>query len=239
MTNSTTAKGWMQKSINEVGKGPLQATVCADASPHHASLFMDVEIKGYSQWFAGKLNNVADALSWDWHQDNKELTKILCLHFSQQMPVHFKISPLPNKINSWLILLLQHLPVNKLLQEEHMTTNLAHGPNGKSSASQLDMETSSWIASASKSKSSYLEHLPWLSGVGDSPICNSTHWLKAQSEITYQMWCRSSGHWEDRIPLKIQTTSLASFYCNSSGPSEVKTLRENNKRPSLSQPSIN
>jgi hypothetical protein len=48
--------------------------------------------------------------------------------------------------------------------------------------------------------------------------------------------CRS---WEDRIPLKMQTISLASFYCDSSGPSEMKTLRRNNKRTFLSLSSMN
>ena len=68
MTDSTTAEGWMRKSnFNEVSKDPVQATVRADAARHHTRLFMDPEIKGYSQWFAGKPNNVADALSRDWH----------------------------------------------------------------------------------------------------------------------------------------------------------------------------
>jgi hypothetical protein len=76
----------MHKSyFNKVGEDPIQATVRADATRHHACLFMDAEIKGYSQGFSRKLNNIADALSWDWHQDNEELTKILRLHFSQQM----------------------------------------------------------------------------------------------------------------------------------------------------------
>jgi hypothetical protein len=83
MTNSRTAKGWMQKSnYNEVSKDSLHATVGADAIRHHTSLFMDAEIKDNSQWFARKLNKVAD-VSWDWHQDDKELTKILHLHFPQ------------------------------------------------------------------------------------------------------------------------------------------------------------
>jgi hypothetical protein len=129
--------------------------------------------------FAGKLNNVADALSRDWHQDDEELTSILRIHFPQQMPTHFKISPLPNKINSWMILLLQRLPVNEQLREEHMMTNLALGPDGKSTASQLDAETFSWTASASKSEFFCLERLPWLSEAEDSPTHVSTHWLKA------------------------------------------------------------
>ena len=82
----------------------------------------------------GEIKNVTDALSQDWHQGDKELTSRLRLHFPQQMP---------NKINSWLILLLQRLPVNERLREEHVTTNLEHGPDGKSTVSQLDVETSS------------------------------------------------------------------------------------------------
>ena len=154
------------------------------------------------------------------------------------MPKHFKMSPLPNEINSWLILLLQRLPVNEQLREEHMTTNLKHGSDGKSTASKLDVETSSWTASASKNKSSCSEHLPWLSEAGDSQTQVSTHWLKAQSEVPSQMWCRPSGHWEDRIPQRTQITSLASFYQGSSKHSEMTTLRRSNKRPFLSQSSM-
>ena len=66
MTDSTTAEGWMRKSnFNEVGDDSIQATVRADPACHHARLFMDAEIKGFSQWFAGKLNNFADALPRD------------------------------------------------------------------------------------------------------------------------------------------------------------------------------
>ena len=239
MTDSTTAEGWMRKSnFDEVGEDPVQASVRADAAHQHARLFMDAEIKGYSQWFAGKLNNVADALSRDWHQDDEELTSILRIHFPQQMPTHFKISPLPNEINFWMISLLQRLPVNERLREEHMTTNLALGPDGKSTVSQLDAETFSWTASASKNEFSCSERLPWLSGTGDSQTHVSTHWLKAQSEVPFQMWCRPSGRREDRIPQKMQTMSLASFYQDNSEHSEMTTLKKSNKRPFLSQSSM-
>ena len=70
-----------------------------------------------------------------------------------------------------------------------MTTNIVHTPDGKSTFFQLDAETSSWTASASKSVSSCLEHLPWLSGKGDSPTHISTHWLEAQSDVPYHLKC--------------------------------------------------
>jgi hypothetical protein len=47
---------------------------------------MQAGVKGYSQWFAGKSNNVADALSRDWHRNKEELTLILRSHFPEQMP---------------------------------------------------------------------------------------------------------------------------------------------------------
>jgi hypothetical protein len=151
----------MHKSnFNKVGEEPVQATVCTDAARHHTQIFMDAEIKGYSQWFGGKLNNVANSLSWIGTRTTKNSPQYSFSTSHNRCRCNFKISPLPNEINSWLILLLQCLPVNKRLREEHMMTNLAHGPDGKSTVSQLDAETSSWTASASKSKSSCLEHLP-------------------------------------------------------------------------------
>jgi hypothetical protein len=45
MTDSTTAKGWMQKSnFDESSKDPIQASVCADVARHHAKIFMDANI---------------------------------------------------------------------------------------------------------------------------------------------------------------------------------------------------
>ena len=46
---------------------------------------------------------------------------------------------------------------NKRLGEEHMTTNLAPGPDGTSTAFQRDVETSSWTASASKKEGTSLD----------------------------------------------------------------------------------
>jgi hypothetical protein len=47
---------------------------------------MNADIKGYSQWFARKSNNVADALMRDWHLGDNKLTFTLLSHFPEQMP---------------------------------------------------------------------------------------------------------------------------------------------------------
>ena len=66
MTDSTTSAGWIRKTnFKEDGDNvnPIKATVCIEIARHHAALFINANIKEYSQWFEGKKNPVADALS--------------------------------------------------------------------------------------------------------------------------------------------------------------------------------
>jgi hypothetical protein len=142
MTDSTTTEGWMKKSnFVEPNNNPIQATACIKAVRKYASIFMNVDVKGYSQWFAGKSNNVVDTLSRDWHHNVKELTFILRSHFLKQMLENFCISSLPSKINSWLTSLLRQLPVSKQLREQHTMTGLELGSGGGNIASPLDVTT--------------------------------------------------------------------------------------------------
>ncbi len=156
MTDSTTAEGWMRKSnFVKPNKHPVQAKTRVDAARKYASIFMDVDIKGYSQWFEGKRNNVADALLRDWHLGDDELTSLMRSHFPEQMPESFRISPPPKEISSWLTSLLQQLPVSEQLREHHMTTGLALEDDGKNGASPLDATTSILISSARSSEIFY------------------------------------------------------------------------------------
>jgi hypothetical protein len=143
MTDSTTAKGWMKKlNFSKTGKDPIQASTHVDAARKYAQVFLDAVVKGYSQWFARKRINVADALSREWQRTNKNLTSILRSLFPNQMPNHFKILQIPSKISCWLISLLQQLPVSKRLREEHTTAKLEHGNVGQQhTASPSDAQT--------------------------------------------------------------------------------------------------
>ena len=133
MTNSTTAEGWMKKfNFVKPNNDPIQATACVDAARKYASIFMNADVIGYSQWFSGKSNNVAETLSRDWHRSDEELIFILRHHFSKQMPASFHLSPLPSKIGSWMISLLWQLPVSKQLWEHHTMMGLKLGSVGDS-----------------------------------------------------------------------------------------------------------
>jgi hypothetical protein len=240
MTDSTTAKGWMRKSnFSKPDDNPVQAQTCVNAARKYAKIFLNADVKGYSQWFEGKRNNVADTLSREWHRTNNKLTSILRSLFPNQMPGHFKILPLPSEISSWLISLLQQLPMSERLQEEHTTAKLEPGDDVRNIASLSDAATFSWTPLQDTNELSCLEHLQWLSGKDDSRGITMRRWLKAQSEVPCHMWCRPSGRQEDRTPEKTRTMSLASFYHDSIKHTKTTIPNKNNKRPFHSSCSTN
>jgi hypothetical protein len=67
MTDSSPLAGWLRKTnFREIigdNPDPVQAKVQIEMACHHAILFLKAGIKEYSQWFPGRKNNVADALS--------------------------------------------------------------------------------------------------------------------------------------------------------------------------------
>ena len=75
----------------------------------------------HSQWFCGVENKVADALSRDEDRLDNKRTNIFRSHGPSQVPPHFKIVHLPNKIILWLTLLLLRLPQKKEFTHENNT----------------------------------------------------------------------------------------------------------------------
>jgi hypothetical protein len=192
---------------------------------------MQAKIKGYSQWFLWKENNFADVLSHDWHQTDNELTSILHFHFPLQLPDQFKIALLPNEISSWLISLLQRLPVNKQLWEAHMTTNLEPGNGGQVTATRLECLTSTWMNLINKIESSSSVQLPLLSGREDFCMNGMNRWLREQSRIPFPLWYRPSQRQAGKNQHETTTMSLASFYCGNFLHTGTTILSSNNEKP--------
>jgi hypothetical protein len=139
MTDSTTSEGWLGKTnFSELKEEPEQATVRLEVARLHATHYIPLGIREYSQWFKGKDNVVADSLSPDNDQTDEELTKLFCTHCPSQIPDHFEIQPLPNKIVSWLTALLLRLQEKLQLREKHTRTKLRHGSIGSPTAAGLD-----------------------------------------------------------------------------------------------------
>ena len=150
---------------------------------------MEANVKNYNQWFAGKYNNISDAISRDDDRSNEELTIILRTFVPFQVPSYFEIVPLPSKIFSWLVSFLQRLPVKKQLLEKYKRTKIRRGADSHHGVilSGLSTTTSSAI-SQEVNKSNSWETLPWLcvgQGFKDQLMIP---WLRAQSEVPYHMW---------------------------------------------------
>ena len=236
MTDSSTSEGWARKTnFKEDGEDPIQATVRIEVARGHAKRLMDAQVKDYSQWFPGKENDVSDSLSRDDDRDDDELTKILRSSVPSQVPKHFKIVQLPKEISSWLISLLQKLPVKEQLRERHTRTKLGRGGDGKLTVTPLESSkmSSSTISRNPKGSNSW-EPSPWLCVEDDFQDQLMTPWLKAQSEVPFHMWHRPSEKMTGQIQQETKTVSLEDFYHANTGRSETTIQTRSNKKQSLS-----
>eukprot|EP00957_Ditylum_brightwellii_P156549 11915054-Ditylum_brightwellii.AAC.1 len=64
LTDSTTSEGWAKKTnFQEDNESPVETEVRVTIARTHARNMMTVNVKDYSQYFPGKHNWIADALS--------------------------------------------------------------------------------------------------------------------------------------------------------------------------------
>jgi hypothetical protein len=194
MTDSTTSEGWLRKSNFKEENDLIQASVRIQVAREHARRYMDLEIKDFSQWFPGRLNNVADSLSQDFHLSDEKLTTYLRSFFPSQIPSSFTIVPLPNEIVSWLISLLQRLPVNELFREEHMPTKHSLGNVGSSTANQsASILTSSSTGLVEKTDTRSSEHSQSHCEKDDFRNQLALPWVLKQFEAPSITWLQPSG----------------------------------------------
>jgi hypothetical protein len=163
MMNSTTSEGWLKNThFSKLGDEPIQATICLEVAKMHAKNYMALEIWDKCQLFTGNKNIVADALSHNNNRFIEEFTLIFCFYYPYQIPDHFDILPLPNKIILWLTALLHSFPEKLQLFEKNTRTKLGCGTDGQATASASTLLTLSSTYSPSMHESSNLEPLLWL-----------------------------------------------------------------------------
>ncbi len=213
MTDSTTSEGWLHKTnFSKLKEEPEQATVRLEVARLHARHYISLDIREYSQWFKGEDNVVADSLSCEDDQTDKELTNLFCTHCPSQIPDHFEIQPLPNVIISWLTALLLRLQEKSQLQEKHTRTKLGRGSIGSPTAAGLDWKTHSRTTSQAIQGSSYLELLPWLCGKLDFQDHLMSNWLRELLQVPSHMYLRPSASMADLTQPWMTTARLDSFY---------------------------
>jgi hypothetical protein len=81
LTNSTTLEGWLCKmNFSKLNNDPIQATVRIKAARMHATHYILLGIREYSQWSPGKDNVVSNSLSHDDYRSDNKLTTVVCTH---------------------------------------------------------------------------------------------------------------------------------------------------------------
>ena len=149
MTDSSTSEGWCQRnqiSANwEENQFKQKLGTKSAETTQKESLSSKSKTK-YSRWFPSDQNNIADALSRDNTITDGELTKLLKTFCASQISSHFRIFPLPSEISSYMISMLQKLPIKAQLREKHTMIKIGRWPGGKDIVNPLDLRTTSILA---------------------------------------------------------------------------------------------
>ncbi len=142
------------------------------------------------------------------------------------------LQPLPSKIASWLIALLQKLPVNQQFNKVHTRSKLGRGKDGASTTNALGTTTFPSNISHNINESKSSEPLPWLCEKDSFWDQLTTDWLKAQSQVLFHMYARPSEKTASQTHPSTKMPGLDSFYSDSIGAAKTQTQQRNTKRPS-------
>ena len=104
-TDSTTAAGWLNgTNFSDDEQYHLEA------ARKYAELMIQAQSVLASQWIPGILNDIADALSRDFHLTNDQILSLFLEFVPEQMPPNLQICQLPPTICSWLTSFLEARP---------------------------------------------------------------------------------------------------------------------------------
>jgi hypothetical protein len=194
--DNTSAMGWINRSKyrdDEDNEKTIEAKLTI--ARKLASISIENDIRIFSQWFPGEANQVADFLSRNPNDKNENLSQTILSLFQQQVPKDFRISHLPNEIESFIFNTLSSLPKN---QQPHLDIKDSDVPCGKSGHHSCPQLGSPTTTSSNHSNQSLIEtkwsaYLPKASekGMKDEPK-EFKDWLQGQSEIPSACWLRPS-----------------------------------------------
>jgi hypothetical protein len=142
------------------------------------------------------------------------------------------IVPLPKEISSWLISVLQRLPVRTQSQEKHTRTTIGRGYDGARGSSQVASSmTTSLTTSRDPSESVSSAPSPQLSGKDGFLQQLMTPWLQEQSRMPLALWFRPSGTTIDSTLQEMRTERLVDFYNSKKEHMQTKTHLQSNRKP--------
>jgi hypothetical protein len=234
MGDNTTAAGWCRRTnFREKFEGDQEWIVKQKVARRLANLILDSDSVLYTQWFKGSWNLVTDSLSRDVHFLSPELhEKFLHKTIQKQLPPNFHIATLPEEISSFIISILQQLPVKKQRLKPQKLSELVLSKLGRLSSAVLDSQDPCiWMDLTHSRKISCLLHSlkPFEPAPSLQDITQT--WWKGQSKPPSHMWLRPSGQTTGLTQDWTQTVRPAFCSMNCPEPIKIKTNQEKSKKP--------
>jgi hypothetical protein len=161
--------------------------------------------------FAGSVRGCSHPLAPDFPSDNV-LTQRFHSHTPQLIPEGFDISPLPNKISSFLIRALQMIKSSWTPNKKNPTkSKTGSGPDGSPSApkpaSSLSLSSLSYnTEKQSLSCDRFSPCTEWLAGVKQKPFLASVRvpWFQKLCEMPQAIWLWRSGVTSKKVPFTLK-----------------------------------
>jgi len=213
-TDSTSAAGWIKKS-NFADSG--DEIVQLNTARKLASIVIDSNSCLYSQWFEGEANQIADALSRDFHLTDPELTCLILHSIPEQAPFGLKIYPVPPEIYSWLICLLRNQPFKALWSQEPTRSKLWLGRDTSLTFIPLESPTMNTLINSTPYKdTAFLEHSHTPSEQIDLIQKNLIQTNQNTASPPSNAWHRPTDWQVDPILLSTPMENLHFFYSDNS-----------------------
>ena len=155
--DSSSATGWITRS-SFGDECPLHLAIARSM----ARYLMVHELSHYSQWFPGKSNSVADALSRDFRLDDAEIVSRIRSLFTHQIPSNFALIQLPQEMITSVGCMLRLLPKSQHLPSTPTPSGQGVGSDTKRFSKPSGMATTPSLAVSARllGDSSFLHALP-------------------------------------------------------------------------------
>jgi hypothetical protein len=232
--DNTTATGWSHRSNFESEQRPVHLKVARRLG----TLQLEAKIQLVNEWIAGDENTIADSLSRDTHLPSDVHVALLTAHFPSQMPVGFRLTPLPAAITSWVSSILRSLPEPSDACPRLTRSAIVSGRDG------LPIWPLSTAATTHSSRNSTgTTSLPLLNRLSSEALhklfdpvnCSDAErkaWLVQRCEVTWTHWYKPSGIIARKIPRSTPTADFHRFYRGKSPVTKAWTPGPTDKRPS-------
>ena len=216
--DSTSTAGWLCKSCFKETDQLLKMKISRKLT--HVTMQADCML--YSQWFEGKKNVVADALSHAFHLSDTSLTSHFLSSFLKQPSHALKLSPLLKEISCWMTFLLPKMTKHMQLSQQPMMVKPEPGTDGVSTMTPLVLATTPSLTTCPKNTATQ----SWgalqppsieLDGVMNDLKCS---W-RAQYTRLSTMWVRPFGLMTRLTPDWTREAMWHSFYNANTEPTET------------------